>query len=165
MNTDLLAEEMQKVDAPSFYGEILELEVATDSLALVVDVSSSMRPFLPTIRSELREQTPRNPTLHVNGCGVEKPDPRPQIVDGVAPETITAIDTLATVTTAKAILWITDMADPPNVAGVESLKEVLRRYGLQLYLICVTNGPPPSIEKLLVDMEGHWVVLEPKNLR
>lgn len=161
----LQAAQSEKVAAPTFEGKLLGLDVSAESLALVVDVSSSMRPYLPAIRKELREKTPRNPTLHVPGTGIERPKPQPQIVDGVAPETITAIDKLATLSTATTILWITDMADPPNLAGVASLEKLLADKGLQLLLISVGNGPPPSIQKVIESREGYWKVHDPENLR
>lgn len=161
----LRADEQKKVEAPSFEGKILGMEITADALALVVDISSSMRPFLPSIRKELREKTPRNPVLHVYGCGIERPDPRPRIENGVAPETITAIDALATHTTAWTILWITDMADPPNVDGVASLEKLLGDRGLQLLLISVENRPPPSVQKVIEAREGYWKVLDPEKLR
>jgi len=165
LNGALPAEAGKKVEAPPFEGSILGMEVAAHSLALVVDISTSMHPFLPTIRQELRQRTPRNPTLHVYGCGIEKPDPRAHIENGVAPETITAIDTLGTHTTATTILWITDMADPPNVDGIASLEELLNEKGLKLLLISVGNGPQPSIQKVIESREGYWKVLDTEKLR
>ena len=81
----LSADEEKKVEAPAFEGTILGMEIAADSMALVLDVSSSMRPFLPSIQKQLAARTPRNPALHVAGTGVERPKPRPEIVNGVAP--------------------------------------------------------------------------------
>jgi len=164
-NGSLPAEAERKVEAPPFEGTILGMEIAAGSLALVVDISTSMDPFLPTIRRELRERMPRNPTLHVYGCVIERPSPRPQIENGVAPETITAINALATHSTATTILWITDLADPPNVDGIASLEKLLSDKGLQLLLISVKNGPPPSIQKVIEAREGFWKVLEPEALR
>jgi hypothetical protein len=161
----LLAEEQKKVVAPAFEGKILSMEIAAESLALVVDVSSSMRPVLPSIRRELRQKMPRNPTLHVLGTGIERPRARPQIEKGVAPETITAINTLATLSTATTILWITDMADPPNVDGVASLQELLNDRGLQLLLISFGNRPPPSVQKVIESREGYWKLVAPETLR
>jgi len=164
-NGALLADAQKKVEAPPFEGTILGMEIAADSLALVVDISTSMDPFLPTIRRELRERMPRNPTLHVYGCVIERPSPRPKIENGVAPETITAIDLLTTHSTATTILWITDMADPPNVDGVAYLDKLLRDKGLQLLLISVKNGPTPSVQKVIEAGEGYWKVVEPEELR
>lgn len=160
-----LAGEPKKVDAPAFEGKIFGMGISAESLALVLDVSSSMHPFLPSIRQELRAQMPRNPTLHVFGTGIERPKPQPQIVKGVAPETITAIDTLATLSTATTILWITDMADPPNVDGVASLEELLSDRGLQLLLISVGTRPPPSVQNMIESREGYWKVVDPEVLR
>jgi len=161
----LLAEEEKKVEAPAFEGKILGMEIVAESMALVLDVSSSMGPFLPAIKKELAARTPRNPALHVAGTGVERPRPRPEIVNGVAPETINAIDMLTAHTTAGTILWITNMADPPNVDGVASLNELVQDRGLTLLLISVGNRPPPSIQKVIEGREGYWKVVDPQKLR
>ena len=161
----LFANQQEKVEAPPFEGNILGMEIMADSLALVVDVSGSMRPCLPAIRMALKRQMPRNPTLHVDGCGIEKPRPQAQIENGVAPETVTAIDILGRHTTATTILWITDLADPPNVDGIKSLEQVLRERELQLLLISVKNGPPPSLQKVLQAREGYWKVVDAGELR
>ncbi|MDF1853711.1 MAG: hypothetical protein P1U85_22955 [Verrucomicrobiales bacterium] len=155
----------EKANAPAFHGTILGMKVDSSSLAVVLDVSESMKRFLPAIQAELRKRTPKNPTLHVDGTGIEEPDPRPRIVNGVAPETITAIDALSTYSTATTILWITDLGDPPNRNGILSLEKLARDRGLQLLLISVKNKPSPSIRKVIESTEGYWEVIDSKQLR
>ncbi|MGB0145214.1 MAG: hypothetical protein ACPGAP_10625 [Akkermansiaceae bacterium] len=77
----------------------------------------------------------------------------------MAPETVTAITTLAEHTTATTILWITDMGDPPSKRGVETLVEVLSKHQLQLLLLSVKNKPSPSIRKAIEATEGYWEVI------
>lgn len=144
------------VEAPGFRGTILGMGIATDSLAVVVDVSESMNRHLPAVRETLRRNTPHSPTLHVDGCGVESPDPRPRIRNGTAPETITAITILARHTTARSILWITDMGDAPNHAGLEALERACAEHGIQLFLLSVGDEPPPSIRRIVEGTEGFW---------
>lgn len=161
----VVAATADKVKAPPFEGSVFKMEISANSLALVVDVSGSMHPFLSAINHELKRQLPRNPALHVEGTAVEKPKPNTRIENGVAPETITAIESLATVTTATTILWITDFKDAPNVDGMRHLKEVLEEHGLVLHLVSVGNRPPPSIQRIIESREGYWLVVDPETLR
>ena len=155
-------EAAKKAEAPSFRGEILGMKLTSGPLGIVLDVSESMNRSMPWIQQTLREKTPRNPVLHVDGCGIERPDPRPRIINGVAPETITAIRMLAEHSTANSILWITDMGDPPNRDGIESLRKVLAEHELQLFLISLKNKPSPSIRKAIEETEGYWELIDPK---
>ncbi len=152
----------KKAEAPAFRGELLGVKVAAAALAIVLDVSESMNLHLPAIQKSLKEKTPKNPVIHVDGSGVERPEPRARVVHGIAPETITAIETIAQHTTATSILWITDMGDPPNRNGIESLEEVLSTHGLQLILLSTENKPSPSIRKVIGGTEGYWDLIEPK---
>ena len=147
------------IAAPGFDGKILGLEVHADSLGVVLDISESMQRSLPAVRVLLRDKLPKNPVLHVDGCALEKPAPQASVKNGVAAETVTAVDLLGKFANASAILWISDMGDPPNRYGVEAMAETLKRHGITLYLLSLKNEPGPSLRKLVEGTEGTWTVV------
>lgn len=142
--------------APAFDGNFLGMDILAAHLGIVLDVSDSMKPVLPTIQEALRRQMPKTPVLHVDGCKLERPDPRPRIVRGVAPETATAISALGEHAGATAVLWITDLGDPPNKAGLEALDEMLEEREIRLFLLSLKNKPTPSLRKISIESEGVW---------
>ena len=145
---------------PAFEGEILGMSITSERLGVVLDVSQSMAGALPWIQGEMKAKLPRNPVLHVDGCKLEKPEPRPQIVNGLAPETVSAVQMLAEVGKVDAILWICDMGDPSNRYGVEAMEELLAEHGLQFYVLSVGKKPSPGIRKLAEGTDGWWTVTE-----
>jgi hypothetical protein len=149
----------KEVTAPGFDGNILGMDVQAERLGVVLDISKGMHRSLPAIREALRKQLPRTPVLHVDGCGLEKPDPRPKVINGVAPETVTAVDLLGKHAKIDAVLWISDMGDPPNRAGVEAMAGTLAEHGIRLFLMSLRNKPGPSLRKLAEESKGIWQIV------
>ena len=148
---------------PAFDGKILGMEVQANRLGVVLDISESMKRSLPDIREALRQHLPRTPVLHVDGCGLERPDPRPRIVNGEAPDTVSAVALLGEHAGVTAVLWISDMGDPPNRAGIEAMDEVLAKHQIQLFLMSLKNKPGPSLRKLVEHTEGTWMIVPTKD--
>lgn len=148
-------------EIPVFKGKVLGMELEAERLGIVLDVSQSMAGAMPWIQAELKGKLPRSPVLHVDGCKLEKPEPRPQIINGLAPETVTAVDMLASVGKVDAVLWICDMGDASNRYGVVAMEEVLAKYGIQFYVLSIGKRPSPSIRKLAEGTDGWWTVTSP----
>lgn len=151
--------EDQTITAPSFDGVILGIHVQAESLGVVLDISESMQRTLPAVRALLLDKLPKTPVLHVDGCALEKPGPRATVKGGVATETVTAVDLLGEFANATAVLWISDMGDPPNHAGIEAMVEMLNKHGITLYLLSLKNQPGPSLRKIVEGTEGTWKVV------
>jgi len=155
----LPGQESKGAAAPGFVGRVFGLDVTAERLGLVLDISESMTRSLPAVKETLRQQFPKTPALHVDGCGLTKPAPGAKVRNGVADETVTAVDLLARFAQVTAVLWISDMADPPNKDGIQALKEILHRHGITLYLVSVNHEPGPSLRKLVEQGEGGWKVI------
>ena len=147
-----------RLEIPAFQGKVLGMSLDAERLGVVLDVSQSMKEALPAIRAELKQKLPRHPVLHVDGCKLEKPEPRARVVNGMAPEAVTAVSTLAELGEVDAVLWISDMGDASNRYGVEAMKEVLATHGLQFYILSVERKPSPGIRKLAEGTDGWWTV-------
>lgn len=144
------------IEIPSFQGKIRGMSLNAERLGVVLDVSQSMKEALPGIRAELKEKLPRNPVLHVDGGKLVKPEPRAQVEKGFAPEPVTAVIALAEQADVDAVLWISDMADPPNRNGVEAMEAVLSNHGIQFYILSVERKPGPAIRRLAEETDGWW---------
>lgn len=143
------------------------MRILAERLGVVLDVSESMQRSLPKITEALKRQMPRTPVLHVDGCRLEDPDPRPRVEGGLAPETVTAIDVLADQAGVTAVLWISDQADPHNRDGIEALDEILEEKGVRLFLLSIRQKPTPSLRRVAEESEGIWEVipLDPSSKR
>lgn len=150
----------ETIEAPGFEGEFLGLSIAAEHLGVVLDISESMNRQLPNLRTALREKLPRTPVLHVDGCALEKPGPQATVRGGVASETVTAVDLLGRFAHASAILWISDLGDPPNRAGIEAMAGILSKHEITLYVLSVKNRPGPAIRELVEVTEGAWKIVE-----
>ena len=154
------AEEKAKALAPAFSGEVLTVAVDARHLGIVLDISESMNPALPTVRTALREKVPQPPVVQVDGCRLEKPAPRAAMQNGIAPEPITAIIALAEKAGADTVLWISDQGDPHVRDGIIALEDVLTEYDLRLVIISLKNKPNPSLRKLTEGSRGKWAMVQ-----
>ena len=152
----------QPLEVPAFDDSFLGLAIQSDRLGVVLDISESMKGELPALRDALKKQLPRTPVVHVDGCKIEKPEPRAQMINGVAPDPVTAVATLGELAKVDAVLWLCDMGDPPNKYGIESMAQTLSEHGIKLFLLSVTNKPGPSVRDLAIDSDGDWKLIEIK---
>ena len=168
-------------------GRVYDTAISAGRLAVILDSSRSMTPYLKALRDEIARDFPDAYFVEVNGCHLDRHDSVPWFyaapVSGVNPFTPdrhiprvpqwdddpysrfigwtralpSAVTAMADLMHADAIYWFCDFDDDDDDEVIKSLARNLLAKKIKLYVHTVDERPP-SLISLLAEKSGGEVI-------
>ena len=168
-------------------GKIYDTEVSAGRLAVVLDKSNSMRPYLEKLRAEIKRDFADAYFIEVNGCHLQSPPDYPWFyaapVPGFnpfAPERFmprlptydeephiqfiiwtraltSALHSMVDLMHADAIYWFCDFDDAHYDHEIRSFAQKVMEKKVKLYAHTVDKHPPKLVKQLAEESGGAFI--------
>lgn len=126
-------------------GSIFGDKIIADKLGVILDISPSMSPYIPRLKSEIESNFKGARYREVNGCGIRETSPTVYAVDDLSGQGV------------DAIYWFCDLQDNRTKEGLEKVRSILQRKGIRLYVKSLDFPPDGELQSIINKSGGSFL--------
>jgi hypothetical protein len=126
-------------------GKIMGDTINAVKLGVILDVSPSMKPYIPMLQNEIMSNFKSAKILNVVGCS---------LIEGS--RSMSAFEDLST-SGVDAIYWFCDLQDPQIKASLDRLESILKKNNIKLYIKSLDMRPNVYLSDIIVSSGGKFL--------
>lgn len=126
-------------------GKIMGDTINATKLGVILDVSPSMKPYIPVLQNEIMSNFKNAKILSVVGCS---------LIEGS--RSMNAFEELSS-SGVDTIYWFCDLQDPQMRVSLERLKSMLKRNNIKLYIKSLDMSPNVYLSDIIASSGGKFL--------
>lgn len=126
-------------------GKIMGDTINATKLGVILDVSPSMKPYIPMLQNEIMSNFKNAKILNVVGCS---------LINGS--KSINAFEELSS-SGVDTIYWFCDLQDPQMRVSLDRLSSILKRSNIKLYIKSLDMSPNVYLSDIIASSGGKFL--------